>query len=143
MGSAAAFMHSAAMHKRGDAVNYHYNNPAEADWISHTISPSLSLSLPVCICASSYNIPLPPPSPHPSLAISSLSVTVAAAATTVYTALAVFTRDGGFMGMLMGDIPPSVSEGQRARLWRDRPTREPLQSNARHLVAKFIPRPPS
>jgi len=50
----------------------------------------------------------------------------------------VFTRGGGFMGMLMGDIPPFRTKEKKARLAGQRAA----SPDARHLIAKFIPRPP-
>ena len=65
-------------------MNYHRNNLIETDWISHTVSLFLS------------------PSTRETLSI-------------VVSRSALFTRGGGgFMGMLMGDIPPSVQH----RRWR-------------------------
>lgn len=71
----------------------------EADWISHTDPPHTPVPPP---CRHYFSFVRPPPASllRPLPAEDLLSPPP-------FTLSAVFTRGGGFMGMLMGDIPPS------------------------------------
>lgn len=78
---------------KGRVVNYHYNNPAEADWISHTLSLLRpSLHLPLSLFRRIFALPFTrPPLPlKPSFSLS-LSYTVVVT-TAVYAVRDVYTR---------------------------------------------------